>query len=145
MGLFMHEAIIKKVIENLKKFWFVGGNDSPCLYVKKSEKGVVYVALYIDESLMAQNLESIDEAIATLKENGLVPKVVQGLQNYLSWKIRFSRHKKYVWLRIPHLIESMVKNFGDQVKNVWHHKTQGMPKKFIVGLTADSEKIPSKD
>ena len=35
----------KKVIEILQKLGFVGGNVNPYIYVKKSEKDMVYVAL----------------------------------------------------------------------------------------------------
>ena len=48
---------------------FIGGNVNPCLYVKKSEKDIVYVALFEGDNLMVGNLEAIDEAIMVLKEN----------------------------------------------------------------------------
>ena len=44
----------KKAMEILKNSDFVGGSIDPCLYVKKSSKGVGYVALYIDDNLMDQ-------------------------------------------------------------------------------------------
>ena len=63
----------------LKKLGFVRGNVDICLYVKKGEKVLTYVALYLDDNLMVENVETIDEAIATLKENGLVLKIVEEL------------------------------------------------------------------
>ena len=42
----------KKAVEILKSSGFVGGNIDPCLYVKKSMKGIVYIALYVDNNLM---------------------------------------------------------------------------------------------
>ena len=56
----------KKAIEMLKKAGFVGGNANPCFHVKKSAKGVVYVALYVDDNFMVGNLEAIDEAIVAI-------------------------------------------------------------------------------
>ena len=63
---------------------FVGGNVDSCPYVKKSVKGIVYVTLYVDDNLMIDDVKAIDNAITALKENGLVLKKVEGLQDYLS-------------------------------------------------------------
>ena len=38
----------------------------PCLKMRKSEKDVVYIALYVDAKLMVWNLEVINDAIETL-------------------------------------------------------------------------------
>ena len=78
----------------LKNLGFVGGNVVPCLYVKKSAKCVVYIALYVDDNLMISDLAAIVEAILALKRNGLVLKIMEGLQDYLSCKIKLSKDKK---------------------------------------------------
>ena len=59
---------------------------------------------------MIGNVEAIDGAITSLKENRLVLKIVEGLQDYLSCKIKFSMDKKRAWLGQPHLIENLIKN-----------------------------------
>ena len=84
----------KKAIEILKNWRLVGGNVNPCLYVKKSMKGVVYIALYVDDNVMGGDVAAIDETISALKNNTLVLKVMEWLQDYLSWKINFSKDKK---------------------------------------------------
>ena len=84
----------KNAVKILKKSWFVGGNVGPCLYVKKIKKGIVYIALYVDNNLMIGVIEAIDEAITVLKENGLELKVVEGLQDYLSCDVKFSMEKR---------------------------------------------------
>ena len=66
----------EKAIKILKKLGFVGGNVDPCLNAKKSVKGLVYIALYVDDNLMVGNIEAIDNEIAALKENELVLKIV---------------------------------------------------------------------
>ena len=48
----------------MKKSGFVGGNADTYLYVKKSEKGKVCVALYIDDNLMIGDIKAIDLIIA---------------------------------------------------------------------------------
>ena len=43
---------------------------------------------------MKGDIATIDDAIEPLKNKGLVLKIVEGLQNYLSCKIKFSDDKK---------------------------------------------------
>ena len=74
----------------------MGGNVDPCLYVKKSEKVMVYVALHIYDHLMREDVEAIDDALTALKEKELVLKVMKGLQDYLSCEVKFSTDKKRV-------------------------------------------------
>ena len=47
--------LFKKAFKILKKVGFSGVNVDPCLYMKKSAGGIVYIALYIDENLMVGN------------------------------------------------------------------------------------------
>ena len=104
----------------------MGGNVDPCLYVKKSDIGIVSVALYKDHNLTMCNIETIDYAIAALKENGLVLKVVERLLDYLSCEVKFLANKKRALLVQPHLIENLVKKFGEQVRNIFSNKTPDM-------------------
>ena len=62
----------------------MGGNVDPFLCDKNSKKGIVYVALCVDDNLMIGDVKAIDDANAFFKENGLVLKIVEGLQDYLS-------------------------------------------------------------
>ena len=68
-------------------------------------KGKIYVALYVDDNLMIVNVEAINKVITALKENGLVIKIMEGLQGYLSCKMIFSNNKTKEWLGQPHLIK----------------------------------------
>ena len=63
-------AIIKKVAEVLKKVDFIEDNVNPCLYMKKTKKGVVYLALNIDNNLFIGNPEAIDEIVELPQKNG---------------------------------------------------------------------------
>ena len=77
----------------MKSSGFDRGSVDPCLYVKRSAKGIVYAALYIDNNLMIGNKAAIDDAILALKSEGLVLKVVEGLQDYLSCETKFLKTK----------------------------------------------------
>ena len=80
------KLIYKKAVEILKSLGFFGGNVNPCFYVKKSAKGVLIAALYIDDNLIIASIEAIDDAIAAIKETGLVSKIVEGPQDCLTCK-----------------------------------------------------------
>ena len=95
----------KKAVEIMKSSGFVGGCINPCLYVKKRMKGIVYVALYVNDNLMTGDITTINDAIEVLKNKGLVLKIVEELQDYFSRKIKFSDDKKRAWLGQPHLIK----------------------------------------
>ena len=111
----------------------------PCLYIKKTAKCIVYVALYIDDILMVSKVEAIDNATSTLKNNGLSLKVMEGLQDYLSCKIKFSKDKKRSWPRQPHLTKNFEKKCGEHILDVWSHKTPGMPKFLVVRPMVESK------
>ena len=122
----------KKAAEILKSSGVEGGSIDSCLYVKRSAKGIVYIALYVDDNLMGANKAAIDDAILALKNKGLVLKVVEGLQDYLSFEIKISDDTKRAWLGQPHLIKNLKSKFKKLIKDVWSHKTPGTPKFLIV-------------
>ena len=104
------------IVEILKNLGFVGGNFYPCLYVKKSAKGITFIAFSIDDNQIVGDIKTIDGTITALKENRLVLNIMEGLQNYLSWEIKFSTDKKGAWLGQSHLIKNLAEKFGIPVK-----------------------------
>ena len=76
-----------------------------------------------------------------LLKDRLVLKTLEGLQNYLSCKVRFSKDEKRAWIGQPNLIENLNKKFCNQVKKVQSYKTPGIPKFLIVRPMVDHEKI----
>ena len=79
---------------------------------------------------MVGHSDAINDAIMALKENGLVLKVVKGLQDNFSTKVWFSLHKERVWLGQLHLIDSSERKFSDQLNKVHNHKMLGTPTFF---------------
>ena len=63
-------TVLKISCQDPEKFGFVKGNVNPCLYVKKSNKGIVYVALYVGDNLMIGDVEANDNAMTALKKPG---------------------------------------------------------------------------
>ncbi len=52
------------------------------------KKGLVFIALYVDDNLMVGNLNAIDDAIEGMKENRLILKVKDNLNDYLSYETK---------------------------------------------------------
>ena len=50
--------------------------------------------MYVNDNLMVEDVEVIDEAITSLKENFLVLKIVEGVEDYLSCMVKLSGDKK---------------------------------------------------
>ena len=84
----------KKAVEILKNLGFMGGNVDSCLYVKKSANDIEYIVLYVDDNFMVGNIKAIVCMIAAFKENGLVLKIAEQLQDELSCDIKFSMDEK---------------------------------------------------
>ena len=78
-----------KAVKILKRVGFNKGNFGPWLYMKKSTKCVVDIALYVDDNLMTGNSQAKGEVVEQLNRNGLELKLVESLQDYLSHKIQF--------------------------------------------------------
>ena len=73
---------------------------------------------------MVGNIKAVSTIISAFKNNGLVLKVVEGLQDYLSCKIKFFEDKKGARLGKPHLINNLEKKFGKHVQDIQSQKLQ---------------------
>ena len=135
----------KKAVEILKCSCFVGGSIGPCLYVKKSTKSIIYIALHVDDNLMVGNIAMINDAIEALRSKGLIQKIVEGLQYYLSCKIKFSNNKNHAWLGQHHLTKNLENKVGGLVNHILSHKNHSNPKFLITRPTEEIEKISIKD
>ena len=94
---------------------------------------------------MIGDINSIDDKVTALKENGLVLKIMEGLQDYLSCKIKFSTDKKRAWLGQPHLIKNLKNEFGQYLQEICNYKMPGMPKFMTVRPKVESKKISVED
>ena len=83
----------KKAVKIVKRSVFNGGNVDPSPNMKKCDKNQKYVALFVYENLMMRNPEAIYEAIKAQK-HGLISKIVEDLQDYLSCEVKFFKDKK---------------------------------------------------
>ena len=134
----------KKARSILKKIGFTGGDVDPCLFMKESSKGLVYVALYVDDNLIVGHRAAIDDAIKQMKKHGLVLKVEDDLKDYLSCEVQFSKDKTKAWLGQPHLISNLTSKFGKEVEKLRTYKTPGTPNLNMIRNTDDTLALPKE-
>ena len=101
------------------------------MFYRETEKNA-YFGLYVAENLLIRDPPANPEAIQDLKEKGLVLKIDDNLDYYLSCNIRFSDKKDRAWIDQPHLIAILQEEFGDEVSKLWNHVTLGFPSLSIV-------------
>ena len=53
----------KKVVKILKSIGFIGGDAERCLFCRKTNKGVCFVVLYVDDNLLVGQQVAIDDEI----------------------------------------------------------------------------------
>ena len=88
----------KKMVRILKDIGFAGGYVDPCLFMKDYVKGLIYIALYMDENLLIGHTRAILGVIGNLREKGLVLKIEDELHDYLLCEIKYSKDGKQAWL-----------------------------------------------
>jgi hypothetical protein len=117
----------KKLVQCLKTIGFQGGVADPCLMTRKYEKGIVFIALYVDDCYCVGHEEAINDTIAKMKASGFSVKVEDNLSDYLSCNIAFDAQRKKAWLGQPHLIKNLERKFGELVAGMQRYRTPGTP------------------
>jgi hypothetical protein len=133
----------KKFISVLRFAGFNGGYADPCLMMRQNEHGLVYIAIWVDDSLVIGNKEAINALINDLEGSGFTLKIQGTLDDYLSCEITISKDEKKAWIHQPHLLKKLEEKFSDKVNQLQHYNTPGTPGLINlrnVGVTVDSEK-----
>jgi hypothetical protein len=116
-----------KFMKVLQIIGFVGGNADLCMMVWRNNKGVCFIAIWVDDLLLLGHNDAIEQTIHDLKAHGFGLKIQGELDNYLSCKITFSKDNKMGWIHQLHLIKKIKKKFGPLVKGLQSYKTPGTP------------------
>ena len=111
----------------LREIGFVGGYADPCMMMRRDDNGVVFIAIWVDDSLLVGHDKAIQQVVIDLKKKGLTLKIEGELDDYLSCEISFSRDGKRGWIHQPHLIKKIDKKFGSMVKRLQRYRTPGTP------------------
>ena len=121
----------KKFVKTLKNLGFQDGLVDPCLMVKKTEKGIVYIAIYVDDCLLIGDSAVMEETVKDIRASGFNLKEDGGLDDYLSCEVTIDGDKKKGWIHQPHLIKKIEKNFGSIVKKMPKYGSPGTPRGII--------------
>ena len=97
----------KKFVAILRDIGFKEGDVEPYLMWRHDEKGLIYIALHVEDYFFVGTDETIKDTIAHLHANGLVLKVYDNLEDYLLCEIKFSDDGRMAWLGQPHLISNL--------------------------------------
>ena len=128
----------KKFVKFLKEIDFEGGYADPCLFTRRSDKGIVFIALYVDDCLCIGDKAAIDEVVNKLKNFNLNLKIDQELKDYLSCEIHFASDRKSAILHQAHIIRSIRNEFEKEVRDLQEYKTPGTPG---VGMVRDPDGV----
>ena len=139
------KAFYTKLCQILKEIGFTGGYADPCLFSRKTERGVVHMALYVDDCYCCGDMEEIDQVIKELKEKGLSLKVEKNMTDYLSCHIEFSPNKDKAWIGQPHLVHKIKEKFGDKVKKLQKYKTPGTPHVGLVRAKPEDPEVTPEE
>ena len=107
----------RKLKEVLVKLGFKTSKADPCLLLKRDEKGVIFVALYVDDCLCVGSKQQIENLKLRIQGSFAI-KINDDVKDYLSCEIQFSKNKKGVVLHQRDIIESLEEEFGKEVSGL---------------------------
>ena len=122
----------KKFICALRELGFKGGYPDPCLMTRHSDDGIVFIAIWVDDSLLVGDKVAIDKTIEDLRGKGFTLKVEGSLKDYLSCEITLDKGKGVGWIHQPHLVDKLENKFGEMVKSMQDYRTPGTPGQHIL-------------
>ena len=128
----------KKFVKILRQLNFDGGYADPCLFTRKDDKGIVFIALYVDDCLCIGTKAAIDDVIDKLQKFDLNLKIDRELKDYLSCEIHFASDRKSAVLHQGHIIKSIRNEFEREVKDLQEYRTPGTPG---VGMIRDPDGV----
>ena len=99
---------------------FKASKVDPCLLIKRNEKGIIFVALYVDDCLCVGSKQLIDELKSKIQESFTI-KIDHDVSNYSSCKIYFTKDEKGTVLHQRDIIKSI----KEDVSGLTEHLEQG--------------------
>ena len=103
-----------------------GGDRDPCLMTQQDKHGIVWIAIWVDDSCLIGNMTAFDATIRELRKEGFNLKIKGSLDDYLSCEITILDDNSMGWIHQSHLINKIKKKSGILV-NIQMYKTPSMP------------------
>ena len=95
--------------------------------MRKTGKGIYFVGIYVNDNILIGHPAAIDKTISELQIKGLVLKIENQFNDYLSCEIIFSKDRKKAWLGQHHLIANLKGQIGDEVEGLIKYQAPGTP------------------
>ena len=104
----------RKLKEVLVKLGFETSKVDPCLLIKKDEKRVIFVGLYVDDCLCVGSKKQIENLKSRIQGSFAI-KIDDDVKDYLSCELDFSNDRKGILLHQREIIESLEEEYGKEV------------------------------
>jgi hypothetical protein len=120
----------EKFINVLKVIGFYGSKSDPCLWTMRDENvnHMIIIGIYVDDCLIIGKNESIDCLIDELKKHEFNLKVEKNVNEYLSCCIEESKDEAKITMIQPHILTSLIRNFGEEIEEKRKFLTPGTPR-----------------
>ena len=92
----------------------------------------MFLAVWVDDSLLVGDSKAIDKAIQDLRDEDFVLKEDGSLDDYLSCEISMNEDKTVGWIHQLHLLTKIEKCFGKLVKGLQSYKTPSIPGRAVI-------------
>ena len=116
-----------KFTQVLRKIGFIGGKADPCLFKRQDTNGTVFIAIWVDDSLLIGDDLAIEATIKDLRKAGFNLKIEGSLDDYLSCEISMNDNNTKGWIHQPHLLKKLELKFGKDVEKLQDYTTPGTP------------------
>ena len=131
-----------KFTQVLRNIGFIGGNADPCLFKRQDKNGTVFIAIWVDDSLLIGDDSAIEATIKDLRNAGFNLKIEGSLDDYLSCEISMNENNTKGWIHQPHLLKKLELKFGRDVEKLQDYTTPGTPG---ISTLRDAELTVSKE
>jgi hypothetical protein len=134
------KEFVKVLTEELK---FTKSEVDPCLLFKKSEKGMMYLCLYVDDVLCIGDKQAVLEGIQGIKSKFAIKQMGQ-MHDYVGAKI-IPTDENSIHILQPALIKKMENAFKEEIKNLVTYATPGAPNEALIRPTSEDVLISTEE
>ena len=114
-----------KFTKYMKELGFQQCPSEQCLFFKWGKRSMLILATYVDDSIIFGQREDINDFFESIELFKI--KHENELNNFLGVNIIRSKEKDRVWLLQPHLIKSLMQEWGEKLKDKRCPATPGTP------------------
>jgi Reverse transcriptase (RNA-dependent DNA polymerase) len=132
----------KWLICELKDLGFTENKSDPGLLSKGNQLNIMIIGIYVDDCLVLGKEQDINKLTVDLELKGFSLKVERNLKDYLSCREIEDINKRKILILQPHLINKLIKKFGNEVSEKRIYGTPGTPRFKMTRPDQGSDTIP---